>query len=281
MGVPTFYRYIHEKFPKAVRDYIEVMPDGLEAATEADWSAEPNPNGIEVDNLYLDFNGIVHNATHPEDRPAPSGFDAMMLEVFRRVDRIVLAARPRRLLYLALDGVAPRAKMNQQRSRRFMAVREASSQRPSALDAAADDGGGKFDHNAITPGTEFMLQLGKCLRYYCAERAARCPAWRRLTVILSDASVPGEGEHKIMEPQAYPLTLTLSPTLTRTLSPALGLALALALALPRRAQDHGVHPAAARSSGVRRRHLPRRLRARRRPGDARPSDARASLRATA
>jgi 5'-3' exonuclease len=202
MGVPTFYRYIHEKFPKAVRDYIEVMPDGLDAATEADWSAEPNPNGIEVDNLYLDFNGIVHNATHPEDRPAPSGFDAMMLEVFRRVDRIVLAARPRRLLYLALDGVAPRAKMNQQRSRRFMAVREAASQlRPSALDAAADEGGGggKFDHNAITPGTEFMLQLGKCLRYYCAERAARCPAWRRLTVILSDASVPGEGEHKIME----------------------------------------------------------------------------------
>ena len=167
MGVPTFYRYIHEKFPKAVRDYVEVMPDGLDAATEADWSAEPNPNGIEVDNLYLDFNGIVHNATHPEDRPAPSGFDAMMLEVFRRVDRIVLAARPRRLLYLALDGVAPRAKMNQQRSRRFMAVREASSQRVSALDAAADeDGDGKFDHNAITPGTEFMLQLGKCLRYY-------------------------------------------------------------------------------------------------------------------
>ena len=165
MGVPTFYRYIHEKFPKAVRDYIEVMPDGLDAATEADWSAEPNPNGIEVDNLYLDFNGIVHNATHPEDRPAPSGFDAMMLEVFRRVDRIVLAARPRRLLYLALDGVAPRAKMNQQRSRRFMAVREASSRRPSALDAAGveDDGDGRFDHNAITPGTEFMQQLGRAM----------------------------------------------------------------------------------------------------------------------
>ena len=201
MGVPTFYRYIHEKFPKAVRDYVEVMPDGLEAAVEADWSAEPNPNGIEVDNLYLDFNGIVHNATHPEDRPAPSTFDDMMLEVFRRVDRIVLAGRPRRLLYLALDGVAPRAKMNQQRSRRFMAVREAGqAARPNAIDAmTADDGAGKFDHNAITPGTEFMHRLGKCLRYYCAERAARCVAWRRLTVILSDASVPGEGEHKIME----------------------------------------------------------------------------------
>ena len=191
MGVPTFYRYIHEKFPKAVRDYVEVIPaDDLDAAMESDWSAEPNPNGIEVDCFYLDFNGIVHNATHPEDRPAPSTFDSMMLEVFRRIDRLVLAARPRRLLYLALDGVAPRAKMNQQRSRRFMAVRQPSSQaRPSALDAEAAKLGGSFDHNAITPGTEFMQRLGRCLRYYCADRTARCPAWRLLTVILSDASL--------------------------------------------------------------------------------------------
>ena len=69
MGVPTFYRYIHEKFPKAVRDYIEVMPDGLDAATEADWSAEPNPNGIEVDNLYLDGGRSGHCMRHARSRP--------------------------------------------------------------------------------------------------------------------------------------------------------------------------------------------------------------------
>lgn len=114
-----------------------------------------------------------------------------------------------------VDGVAPRAKMNQQRSRRFRSAKEAKEKdedKEELLKLLKKQNGGivhedtstmmqkkTWDHNAITPGTPFMDILAACLRYWCAYKVNTDPAWERVKVIISDATVPGEGEHKIME----------------------------------------------------------------------------------
>jgi len=44
-----------------------------------------------------------------------------------------------------------------------------------------------------------MQRLSARLLHYVHDRCSRHPAWQQIQVILSDANVPGEGEHKIVE----------------------------------------------------------------------------------
>ncbi|XP_056620228.1 5'-3' exoribonuclease 2 isoform X2 [Triplophysa dalaica] len=210
MGVPAFFRWLSRKYPSIIVHCLEEKAkeyNGIKIPVD---TSKPNPNEVELDNLYLDMNGIIHPCTHPEDKPAPKNEDEMMVAIFEYIDRLFNIVRPRRVLYMAIDGVAPRAKMNQQRSRRFRAskegvelveekekIREEVIQRGGYL--PPDEIKERFDSNCITPGTEFMDNLAKCLRYYVADRLTNDPGWNNITVFLSDASVPGEGEHKIMD----------------------------------------------------------------------------------
>jgi len=95
----------------------------------------------EFDRLYLDMNGIIHCASHnnaeeeveKQEKNGRVGDDSAPVygvpqiteeQIFQNVcyyvDRIISdVVQPKQLVFLAIDGVAPRAKMNQQRSRRY------------------------------------------------------------------------------------------------------------------------------------------------------------------
>ncbi|ESO05087.1 hypothetical protein HELRODRAFT_191587 [Helobdella robusta] len=211
MGVPAFFRWLSRKYSSIVvhaKEDKQKIIDGVQVPIDI---TQPNPNNVEFDNLYLDMNGIIHPCCHPENKPAPKNEDEMMVLIFEYIDRLMAIVRPRKLLYMAIDGVAPRAKMNQQRSRRFRASKDSrenreeiakvkEEMREKGLEVPADKPASEhFDSNCITPGTPFMSRLADCLRYYIHLRINNDPGWSQLMVILSDANAPGEGEHKIMD----------------------------------------------------------------------------------
>ena len=136
----------------------------------------------------------------------------MLLAISQAVEMVFSIVRPRRVLYMAIDGVAPRAKMNQQRTRRFKSAIEAAendeiveqlraefASRGKPVPPQFSTDRVRFDSNCITPGTPFMEKVALSLRYFIARKLNEDVGWRGVKVILTDSNVPGEGEHKIME----------------------------------------------------------------------------------
>ncbi|KAI8612972.1 XRN 5'-3' exonuclease N-terminus-domain-containing protein [Chytriomyces sp. MP71] len=183
MGIPKFFRWISERYPLCSNLITE--------------------NRIpEFDNLYLDMNGIIHPCSHPNDDNPHFRIteEQIFLAIFNYIDALFTKIKPKKVFFMAVDGVAPRAKMNQQRSRRFRTAKDAEDARRKALAKGEELPKEKaFDSNCITPGTPFMARLSENLKYFIAKKISEDEAWASITVVLSGHDVPGEGEHKIME----------------------------------------------------------------------------------
>nr|XP_055058479.1 5'-3' exoribonuclease 1 isoform X1 [Misgurnus anguillicaudatus] len=183
MGVPKFYRWISERYPclsEVVKEHQ--IP--------------------EFDNLYLDMNGIIHQCSHPNDEDVHFRIseEKIFADIFHYLEVLFRIIKPRKVFFMAVDGVAPRAKMNQQRGRRFRSAKEAEEKIKKALEKGEVlPTEARFDSNCITPGTDFMARLQDQLKYFVHNKLSTDKSWQGVNVYLSGHETPGEGEHKIME----------------------------------------------------------------------------------
>jgi 5'-3' exoribonuclease 1 len=149
------------------------------------------------------MNGIIHRCSHPDEDSLKNTISEqqIFINIFNYVDRLFHVVAPRKVFFMAVDGVAPRAKMNQQRARRFRAAMGVSlaAERARKAGDPLPDMSTVFDSNCITPGTDFMAHLSDALHFFVHKKIAEDRAWRRCRIILSGHDVPGEGEHKIQE----------------------------------------------------------------------------------
>ena len=144
--------------------------------------------------LYLDFNGMIHPAVRDDPTLPRSEMNAA---VCRKLNEIVTAVNPDEI-YIAIDGVAPAAKMDQQRDRRFKAKKESKIKRDIAITHNEPTRDDDVDFNMISPGTEFMWDLQEYLEKHIEDAKLNTVEWKNKTIILNGSGIPGEGEHKIM-----------------------------------------------------------------------------------
>ncbi|KAF5827040.1 XRN 5'-3' exonuclease N-terminus-domain-containing protein [Dunaliella salina] len=199
MGVPGLFAWLRKRYPEISSPLIK-KKDGTYTGIRG-----------KVDNLYIDTNHIIHACAHGS---VAKGRDRLTeQQVFARMEAyleaLLEATQPQKLVFCAVDGVAPQAKQAQQRTRRFLSayVAEVTDETEKEIrrEMLSETGGSvevphisRFDSNQITPGTVFMAAVADFLAKWFRAKVARDPRFANLVVMVSDASEPAEGEHKIM-----------------------------------------------------------------------------------
>jgi len=134
----------------------------------------------EVSSLSLDFNSILHQ-TMQETIEKGKSFSDYIAVMFAYIIALLEKFRPKDVFILAVDGIAPGAKLQQQKSRRERSAQENSEKAVTRIQ--------------ITPGTEFMIKVDAELSFFFEKGHKLLPK----TSVYSSHLSPGEAEHKIME----------------------------------------------------------------------------------
>ena len=113
-------------------------------------------------NLFMDCNSIVYDVVNSMDekKRCEENIDNLIIDmVIDKIMNYILYVNPTNRLFIAFDGVAPFAKMSQQKTRRY---------KSQMMDVFINNGcsENKWNTANITPGTKFMELLSSRMNEY-------------------------------------------------------------------------------------------------------------------
>lgn len=183
MGIVRFFYWLYNNHRESL---LQLFP-----------SQDFSNLNLEVDSYLLDLNAIIHpvcqkmyNYGSKKDRMLHRknripNEKQVFSELCKTIDDLKNLVKPRKQLYIAIDGVAGMSKAVQQRARRFKSSKERD---PNQI----------FDSNKITTGSEFMYNLSKYIHIFIKNKMENDISWANIEVIFSNEKVEGEGEHKLI-----------------------------------------------------------------------------------
>ena len=179
MGIPLYFKTISEKYSDIIQAHIDHN---------------------QATRLFLDLNGAIHPVCrnylkqieeyNPMER---SQIERVMVNKLLDYIQKLINFSQADTVFIAIDGVAPLAKMNQQKMRRFKSAWERGT---------GEDNKPYWDTNMISPGTEFMsflqTEIKRAIDSNKIYPYSKINGKIQKEIILSNSNIPGEGEHKIV-----------------------------------------------------------------------------------
>ena len=176
MGIPSYFSHIVKNHRKIIKKYAN--------------------NIFTIDNLYLDSNSIIYDVIR-ELNATSNDEQTIIKEICEKIKQYIEIISPTQQIFIAFDGVAPLAKLDQQRTRRYKGEFQRNLLRELECDhdENINDTQNCFDTVLITPGTLFMKKLSDYVIKYFKNPSD----FGVNKIIVSTSNEPGEGEHKIYQ----------------------------------------------------------------------------------
>jgi 5'-3' exonuclease len=177
MGIPSYFSYIVKNHPSIICKYFS--------------------DSLSVDNLYLDCNSIIYDVYHKLASDSSLLSDGIVINIIKnviqKIEEYISIIQPTNTVIIAFDGVAPVAKLEQQRSRRYKSWYQNEVTRMIFKKDKPDP----WNTTAITPGTKFMAELNQMIsRHFSSDSFVK---FKLQNIIVSGSNQVGEGEHKLFD----------------------------------------------------------------------------------